>query len=228
MIIIKILKLSLAEQIYENLRKDIIENKLTGGQKITIKQIQDMYGVSSTPAREALYILSKDGLIEMHTNQGVNVVDFTLEKSLEIHEVNQLLDLYALKKAMEHPNRQALITRLEETFDISAVQHKKGNYLQLYYNNYFHNVFFDFVDNRIIKDLKQSYKALFSIVVLKAHFYEDFLNNQEDHTEILDAIKKDDLDTAIKLFEEHFEGGRDRLLKYYNVNKEEKSLNKEV
>lgn len=216
MIIIKILKLSLAEQIYENLRKDIIENKITGGQKITIKQIQDMYGVSSTPAREALYILSKDGLIEMHTNQGVNVVDFTLEKSLEIHEVNELLDIYALKKAFEHPNRQALIARLEETFDISAVQHKKGNYLQLYYNNYFHNVFFDFTDNNIIKELKQSYKALFSIVVLKAHFYEDFHNNQEGHTEILNAIKDDDIATAIRLYEEHFKQGRERLIEYYS------------
>ena len=136
MFIIRILKQTLAEQIYKNIREDIIENKLTGGQKFTIKQIQDLYGVSSTPAREALYLLSKEGLIEMHTNQGVNVVEFNLEKSLEIHEINQILDLYALKKAMSHPNRKSLISKLENTFEISSEQHKKKNYRKLYYENY--------------------------------------------------------------------------------------------
>lgn len=214
-IIISILKQTLAEQIYQHIRKEIIENKLTGGQKFTIKQIQDMYGVSSTPAREALYLLRKEGLIEMHTNQGVNVVEFTLERSLEINEINQILDLYALKKAMEHPNRKALVSKLEDTFEISSKQHKEKNYRKLYYENYFHNVLYDFVDNKIIKELKESYKALFSIVVLKAHFYEDFLTAEKEHNEIYEAIKNDDYKKANALFEEHFNKGRESLIEFY-------------
>lgn len=224
MFIIRILKQTLAEQIYKNIREDIIENKLTGGQKFTIKQIQDLYGVSSTPAREALYLLSKEGLIEMHTNQGVNVVEFNLEKSLEIHEINQILDLYALKKAMSHPNRKSLISKLENTFEISSEQHKKKNYRKLYYENYFHNVLYDFVDNKIIKDLKEGYKALFSIVVLKSHFFDNFYASEEEHSAVLEAIKKDNYELANKLFNDHFISGREQLIKFYTEKENKKDI----
>ncbi|MDL2212031.1 GntR family transcriptional regulator [Erysipelotrichaceae bacterium OttesenSCG-928-M19] len=214
------MKTTLADQIYEYLKKDIILGKYQHGQKITIKEIEDEFNVSSTPVREALAKLNGDNLVEITTNQGANVIEYTLENSMDVHELSSLLDSYALGYAMDHGNREELVTKLEKTFEISKTKHREGEIQELYYKNYFHDVFYEFVDNKIIIELKERYKAAFSMVVLKAHIDDEFHRAQQDHRDVLEAIKNDDKELALKLFQKHFNLGKDRLLKYYSADKE--------
>ena len=54
---------TVTEQIYLVIRSDILQQKRRMGEKLTVKQLQDQLGVSSTPIREALTRLQQDGLI---------------------------------------------------------------------------------------------------------------------------------------------------------------------
>ena len=55
---------TVSERIYTAIRNDILNKTLVSGEKLTIKKLHEMYGVSSSPIREALFRLQQDGLIE--------------------------------------------------------------------------------------------------------------------------------------------------------------------
>ena len=55
---------SLVDQIYDEIKKQIIELIIPLGSKLNVSGLQDKFGVSSTPIREAINRLQKDGIVE--------------------------------------------------------------------------------------------------------------------------------------------------------------------
>ena len=50
---------TVSERIYTAIRNDILNKTLVSGEKLTIKKLHEMYGVSSSPIREALFRLQQ-------------------------------------------------------------------------------------------------------------------------------------------------------------------------
>ena len=46
-------KITLADQIYADIKKDITNKQLVSGEKINIKELARKYGVSDTPVKQA-------------------------------------------------------------------------------------------------------------------------------------------------------------------------------
>ncbi|MDR1781781.1 MAG: GntR family transcriptional regulator [Bacilli bacterium] len=217
----KINKLTLSEQIYLALKKDIVLNKLPFNKKLTIKDVQDMYEVSSTPVREALTKLANDGLVTLIANKGVTINDYTLEDSLEIQEVAFLLDYYALKYAMEHASRDELIKTLKN----AIIKHKEidinddESVALTFYENYFHNALYEFVDNKKIIEIKEKNRIEFAVVAFKARATFEKENRNEDHQKIVNAIINNNKDLALELLKDHFESGKKSVIEFYKQNK---------
>ena len=72
-------RVSLVDQVYEKLRERIVQLKIPFGSKLNVSKLQEEYGVSSTPVREALNRLLNEGLIEFENNVGARVIDITEE-----------------------------------------------------------------------------------------------------------------------------------------------------
>ncbi len=88
----KLEKVTLSEQIYQQLRKDIINQTLPAGEKITVKMIQEHFSTSYTPAREAIRRLAQEGLLESVTNVGATVITLTKKDIREIYDFCFALD----------------------------------------------------------------------------------------------------------------------------------------
>ena len=80
-------RVSLVDQVYEKLRERIVQLKIPFGSKLNVSKLQEEYGVSSTPGREALNRLLNEGLIEFENNVGARVIDITEEDVREIQEI---------------------------------------------------------------------------------------------------------------------------------------------
>ena len=76
---------TIAEQIYMLIRSDILHHKLTGGERLTMKFLQERLGVSSSPIREALTRLQQDGLVEYQPNVGMRVTKFSAKDVNDIY-----------------------------------------------------------------------------------------------------------------------------------------------
>ncbi|MDH6580147.1 GntR family transcriptional regulator [Kitasatospora sp. MAP5-34] len=82
---------SLREQIAGALRDEMMAGRLAAGRNFTVKEIAELYGVSATPAREALVDLAAQGLLRAEHHRGFTVPEFTWADYLEIFESRALL-----------------------------------------------------------------------------------------------------------------------------------------
>ena len=69
-----LIRKTLSDQIYSQLRKDIIFKKIPLGTKLVNRQLQEEFGVSSSPIRDAINRLQQDGIIVEVNNTGATVI----------------------------------------------------------------------------------------------------------------------------------------------------------
>ncbi len=79
--------LSLPEQIAERIGNAIIQGSYEPGARIQEQEVADQFHVSRGPVREALRILERDGLVQIHARRGAQVTQ------LNVGEVNDLFEV---------------------------------------------------------------------------------------------------------------------------------------
>lgn len=86
---------SLSEQAYRLLRRAVLRNLLPPGSVASEREIMERFGISRTPAREALLRLRDEGLVEMLPRRGIRVLPLSVRDVREIHQIARALELEA-------------------------------------------------------------------------------------------------------------------------------------
>ena len=87
--------LSLRQQVYERLRTALRAGEYRPNQRLTEIGIASALGVSRTPVREALGLLSREGLLSPMPHGGFKVPDLQIDDLNDIFELRYLLEPYA-------------------------------------------------------------------------------------------------------------------------------------
>lgn len=93
---------TLSESVYKNLRSGIINNELKAGQRIYEKEIAKLYGVSTTPVREAFLKLNAEGYISIDSHRKASVRKISIKELEDIFAVMGDLDALAVIQAVDH------------------------------------------------------------------------------------------------------------------------------
>jgi DNA-binding GntR family transcriptional regulator len=88
---------SLGAQTYELLLGEILAGKRPEGQKISEEPISSEFGISRTPAREALMRLATDGLIERAARKGCRINRIDLDQQRDLFQCRALVEALVLK-----------------------------------------------------------------------------------------------------------------------------------
>lgn len=86
---------SLRQQVYERLRTALRAGEYRPNQRLTEIGIAEALGVSRTPVREALGLLSREGLLSSMPHGGFKVPDLQVDDLNDIFELRYLLEPYA-------------------------------------------------------------------------------------------------------------------------------------
>jgi DNA-binding GntR family transcriptional regulator len=81
------LPLTRAEAIARHLREEIVTGRLAPGTVIKDAELAERLGVSITPVREAIVLLSAEGLIDISPNRARRVTDVSQKNALELIDV---------------------------------------------------------------------------------------------------------------------------------------------
>jgi DNA-binding GntR family transcriptional regulator len=92
----------LRQQVYEQIKHDIISCKLAPGQPLSEHQFVDQFKVSKTPIREALTSLVQDGLVEYTPNRGFMVTMVSVADIQEIFEARIFFETELLRLAIRN------------------------------------------------------------------------------------------------------------------------------
>lgn len=96
-------RLSVADQIYGELRNRILRGDLAQGSRVVEAQLAKSLGVSRAPIREAVNRLTEAGLLESRTHIGTTVVQMTAEKLRKLYLVRVAVECQAIREVVSQP-----------------------------------------------------------------------------------------------------------------------------
>lgn len=213
--------------VYDTLRAEILSLKLEPGEIIDDVALCERLGLSRTPIREALSRLSGDGLVVQSPNRGFQVAPVNLMETPRFAEALSLLQRAVLRTAALRRTTQDL-GRIEETYEAFASVANSADPLELTLRNRaFHGAIADACHNRYLAEgytrlLDQGMRML-SVPFAYDPGPTDSVTEhtdrvEEDHREMVEAIRDRDADRAERLGAEHAELFRSRFIKYLEQN----------
>jgi GntR family transcriptional regulator, carbon starvation induced regulator len=93
-------KTTLSEQAYEHLHGDLLAGIFAPGEKLRPQALQERYGVGISPIREALMLLSCDGLVTNEGQRGFRVAEASLDDLLDILDARKKIETALLTDAI--------------------------------------------------------------------------------------------------------------------------------
>ncbi len=93
---------SLTLQAFAKLRDSIIFGELAPAQRLKVEVLRDTLGMGASPIREALSLLTSEGLVERLDKRGFRVSDVSIEQYRDLHSSRCFLESHVLAKSIEH------------------------------------------------------------------------------------------------------------------------------
>jgi len=100
------------DQVYRALRSRIMHGEMAPGQALTLRGIGKEFGVSMTPAREAVRRLAAEGALFLSTSGRVSTPELTNDRIEELAALRALLEVELASRALPRAH-MALIDRLQ-------------------------------------------------------------------------------------------------------------------
>src|SRR5665648_128506 len=210
-------KNSLSYQIYEELKNDILKNKLKLGEKISTNEIANKYGVSHTPAREAIKNLIKDGLIIGTKNKVHKVISITKKELLELIEIRKMCECYSVDKIIENMGPKEIKNINKQIIKLESLEEVKNQTIRDFYSVDidFHKALVESAGNSKLMDIYQKISYIVNIIIYR-------INNREkisdvffkQHIDILKSILEKDNKKTREILKKHIE----HSFKYYQDN----------
>src|SRR3954447_4874845 len=85
---------------YAHLRRDILQGALQPGRKLRIEEACARTGATSTPVREALNQLAKEGFLERREQRGFVVTEVSAAELTELTDTRCWVEPIALREAI--------------------------------------------------------------------------------------------------------------------------------
>jgi GntR family transcriptional regulator, vanillate catabolism transcriptional regulator len=205
------------QAIVQTLRERILSGELSPGQRLVEAQLAQWLGVSRTPLRYALSVLSSEGLLDRSGSRGYVVRRFSVRDVLNAIDVRGVLEGLAARSVAEsgvsHTLAAALDDCLREGDDIFNQKHLKHGddvrYAQM--NGRFHALIVDAAQNMAVTAALSLNDKIPFVAPSTIAFDESAREHQfimltyahRQHHAIADALKKGEGARVDALMREH-------------------------
>ena len=108
-----------SEWVYEQLRRRILGGGYKPDDRLRLTELAREFNMSEMPVREALRMLQRDGLIEMHSHRGASVANLSWSRAAEIVSVRMHLEVMAVREAAKGHDKSSLadLTKILDRMD---------------------------------------------------------------------------------------------------------------
>lgn len=102
----RVTRATLASQLEDAIRLEIIEGILPPGQRLRANELTQRYGVSATPLREALQRLAAENLVEIDPRLGAAVTEISRTDLRDIYRLRDMLEGLALERSIQRADAE--------------------------------------------------------------------------------------------------------------------------
>lgn len=212
-------KESLTEQISQRIKERIVNVEIEPGEKINLSELEEKFGVSRAPVREALQRMADQGLVKVEPRVGYFAVELTPTQIRNISEMRKLLETFALEKSINKVPEQelkSLMTRTEELLKNDLPQEKlRADFDST--DEELHSMLVDNSGNELLIDFT---KRIHNLISLTRHLNERIDLALKEHEEILEFLIKRDQKEAKNALRKHLDNVEEEILANYSARKE--------
>ncbi|WP_411740268.1 GntR family transcriptional regulator [Peribacillus sp. S4] len=200
------------DEVYNKLRNWIVTGELEPGTKLRDLDLSEQLGISRTPIREALLRLENDGLVITKANRWTLVSPIDLTEAKNIYSIVSALECLAMEQALPHISAKDIeeLEQLNENFNKTI--HIGDIFAALQADNEFHNKIIQLSNNLELPKLLSSLKVRIQRIEIHYFSQTDTKNTSyTEHQQIIDAIKKQDLNRAIDAIKANWKNSLNRI-----------------
>jgi DNA-binding GntR family transcriptional regulator len=198
----------LSEQVYQRMKEDIVRGILHPGESVTENDLAARYRTSRTPVREAAARLQHQGLIRIIPNRGYFVSQLTIQGLREIYEYRAAVECACAEMVASTTIAPAAFEELGQYIRRRRRVDTRAAYAEfIQADTAFHVGVARLTQNhllvRAVSDMRcHMERILFAAIdVVDKGYYQELPANE--HSEILQAIRRRDPELARKLMHDH-------------------------
>jgi DNA-binding GntR family transcriptional regulator len=208
----------LRDRVLDALREAIISAELKPGDPLIELELSAQLGVSRAPLREAIQVLSREGLVETIPYRGAIVRNLSRRDIEELYSLRSVLESFAIQRIIELDDAEQ-IARLRAVFESMLAAAQSGDLKAV--NNIdreFHDTLIELSDhNLLVMTWSSVSMRVRQVMALRNSRNSDITRIAYNHLPIIEAIEKGDEDQALQLIREHVASSGDLLAENWDT-----------
>ncbi|WP_334237601.1 GntR family transcriptional regulator [Terriglobus sp. ADX1] len=223
-------KPSVRMKAYQLIQQKIATGELRAGELLSELALSRELGSSRTPIREAAGQLLAEGLLELSPGGGLIVTQLTRQAIVDLYELREALEVFAVGRAAQNGVRPADKERLESLLaetqvlikelktsgsaELNAEQMKRFSVSDLG----FHSLLIRIASNARILKVVNDTRLMMRIFAIQrsGHRRDELERIQRHHRAILQAVLQSNPDEARRLLAEHIQASASERLDQFD------------
>ncbi len=215
---------SLSEQVLDVLRDAILDGDFRPGQPLVETDIAARLGVSRAPLREAIRILSAEGLVESVPYHGTTVRALTKTDIEELYSLRGELEAFAIRRVIQQDAQQAASELREHMNAILQAAEAGDLHLVNEEDRDFHRTLIVLSDHSLLLSLWNVVGARVRLVMaLLNRRNSDLKQVAYNHVPIIEAIEAGDEARAVQEIRQHIANTGALISEFWEVETENKN-----
>ena len=196
---------TMAVQVADRIRDEILSRTIKPGSRITVKEIADRYNVSSMPVREAFNMLCGEQLLELNPYKGATVMAVTPELMAQLNDVQGALESLLVELCMQKGYSKELLDQLESiNQEIDSLDEQGIRERRIELNAQFHALEYSPCKDHMAYALFQkNLDQLHAIRRYQVTKMERVKQTVDEHRMIISALRCNDVVSAVTLAKLH-------------------------
>jgi DNA-binding GntR family transcriptional regulator len=195
---------TVANYITEQIRAGILDGRYSSGSRLDQVSLGEEFGVSIIPVRESLRQLEAEGLVRITPRRGAFVAQPTDAEVTELYKIRGALEAFATREAVPQLTPDDLAELQELNDELIRIAHSNSSGKWTRVNRAWHFKLYGAAESPL---LLHFIGVLWDRCILTSHAYVrdpgHRVKSTDDHTAILQAACKGDVERAAVLITEH-------------------------
>ncbi len=211
---------SIADQIYEILRTDIIKGEIQAGSRLFEVEVAKTFEASRTPVREAFRRIEQDGLAERLAQGGIRVIQLDEQTIHDLFDLRTILETHVIELACERITVEeiAILKQVRaQAFELlKSIDLSNEFTLNLLFelNSQFHDTIYSSTRSKFLIKVIVNIRAVVLSMRSLSIRLDSVRQVWDEHSELIDHLERRDKKKAIELINKHIENTAGQILSY--------------
>jgi GntR family transcriptional regulator of gluconate operon len=202
---------TMGERLADQLRRNIIRGELAVGSHLVEDTLAETYDVSRGPVRDALKILSSEGLLD-DRRRGFFVRGFSRTDVEELYSLRTSMEKLAMTLAAERTGADQWSASQAELDAMYAAAAKRDWHAFAGHDLAFHGTFYRLSGHSRLQSMWEQYRPTFGAMLDVTNEQDvDLRPSADDHAVLLDLTKGKKVSELMARLEEHLAGSQHRM-----------------